>query len=60
MQAKLSVKNVSKIFGDKSEEARALLQNGATKQDILEATGATVGVRDATFDVAEGLSLIHI
>jgi len=54
MQAKLSVKNVSKIFGDKPDEARALLQKGATKQDILEATGATVGVRDATFDVSEG------
>ncbi|RDE08211.1 quaternary amine ABC transporter ATP-binding protein [Pelagibacterium lacus] len=54
MPAKLSVKNVFKIFGEKTEHARALLAEGKSKEDILEATGATVGVQDASFDVDEG------
>ena len=54
MQPRLSIRDVNKIFGDNSEAARALLDNGATKQEILETTGATVGVKGASFDVTEG------
>ncbi|GGA62756.1 quaternary amine ABC transporter ATP-binding protein [Pelagibacterium lentulum] len=54
MQAKLSVKNVFKIFGDKTDEALSRLEQGESKEQIFEATGATVGVRDANFDVDEG------
>ncbi|WP_404406424.1 glycine betaine/L-proline ABC transporter ATP-binding protein [Pelagibacterium halotolerans] len=54
MQAKLSVRNVFKIFGDAPEEARARLEQGETKEAIFEATGSTVGVQNANFDVEEG------
>lgn len=54
MAVKLSVQNVFKIFGDRTDEALNLLSSGKSKEDILEATGATVGVQDASFDVDEG------
>lgn len=54
MKAKIRVENVSKIFGDRQEEALQLLHQGKTKGDILEATGCGVGVSQATFEVMEG------
>ena len=54
MPVKLSVKNVFKIFGEQTDAARQLLAKGKSKEEILEATGATVGVQDASFDVDEG------
>ncbi|TKA96251.1 glycine betaine/L-proline ABC transporter ATP-binding protein [Cereibacter changlensis] len=54
MQAKLSVRNVFKIFGDTPAAALERLRQGESKATILEATGATVGVQDASFEVGEG------
>lgn len=54
MQAKLSVRNVYKIFGDSPDAAYERLQNGESKEEIFEATGSTIGVQDANFDVEEG------
>ncbi|SDG85423.1 quaternary amine ABC transporter ATP-binding protein [Pelagibacterium luteolum] len=54
MAVKLSVQNVFKIFGDRTDEALKLLTSGKSKEDILNTTGATVGVQDASFDVDEG------
>ncbi|WMT87645.1 glycine betaine/L-proline ABC transporter ATP-binding protein [Pelagibacterium sp. 26DY04] len=54
MAVKLSVRNVYKIFGEKTDAALGMLEAGKSKEEILEATGATVGVRDASFDVGEG------
>ncbi len=54
MQAKLSVRNVYKIFGENAAPALQLVRQGESKTDILEQTGATVGVQDASFDVAQG------
>ena len=54
MAVKLSARNVYKIFGEKADAARAMLEDGRSKEEILEATGATVGVQDASFDVGEG------
>ncbi len=50
----ISVNNLSKIFGKKTKEALSLLDEGYTKEQILEKTGCTVGVNRATFDVEEG------
>ena len=54
MDAKISVRNVYKIFGDQAVAALERLNDGETKEEILAATGATVGVRDVSFDVREG------
>ncbi|WP_332718872.1 quaternary amine ABC transporter ATP-binding protein [Pelagibacterium mangrovi] len=54
MAVKLSARNIYKIFGERTDAAREMLGQGKTKEQILEATGATVGVQDASFDVGEG------
>lgn len=51
---KIEVKEATKIFGKQTKRAAELLQEGKTKKEILKATGATVGVNKATFDVYEG------
>ena len=53
---KVSVRNLTKIFGKKSQQAQALkmVEDQHSKNEILEKTGATVGVYDASFDVHEG------
>ncbi|WP_080846931.1 quaternary amine ABC transporter ATP-binding protein [Cytobacillus gottheilii] len=52
--AKISIRNVSKIFGKNTKKAIQLLNNGANKTDILKQTGATIGVNQATFDIHAG------
>lgn len=51
---KLSVKNVTKVFGKNPKKALQLLNEGNSKTDILKRTGSTVGVKKATFDVNNG------
>ena len=53
MTAKLSIQSACKAFGG-SEDAISLLKPGRSNEEILGQTGATVGVQDASFDVAEG------
>ncbi|WP_283679087.1 glycine betaine/L-proline ABC transporter ATP-binding protein [Lentilactobacillus sp. Marseille-Q4993] len=54
MTKKLQVQNLTKIFGRRIPRAQELLKEGKKKAEILEQTGATVGVSDASFDVDEG------
>lgn len=51
---KLEVKNLYKIFGSNNKEALNLVKGGMDKDEILNRTGATVGVNDASFEVEEG------
>jgi len=51
---KIEVVNTTKIFGKNAKRASQLLNEGKTKSEILKATGATVGVKNASFDVYEG------
>ncbi|MFE8695477.1 glycine betaine/L-proline ABC transporter ATP-binding protein ProV [Cytobacillus sp. FJAT-53684] len=53
-QVKLSIKNVTKVFGKNPKKALQLLNEGNSKTDILKKTGSTVGVKQATFDVHAG------
>ncbi|CDQ21110.1 glycine betaine/proline transport system ATP-binding protein [Halobacillus karajensis] len=50
----IQVKNLSKIFGKNAKKATKYLDEGLTKEEILEKTGNTVGVNRASFDVEEG------
>ncbi len=56
MVASIRLEGLTKIFGtrQKQEEALRLLDEGATKDEVLSETGATVGVHDVSFEVEEG------
>lgn len=52
--AKVKVEHLTKIFGKKQQQALAMMNEHKSKTEILEKTGATVGVYDANFEVDEG------
>lgn len=54
VKKKIEVKDATKIFGRQSKRAAQLLREGKTKVEILKASGATVGVNNASFNVYEG------
>ena len=51
---KIVVENLYKIFGEQPEKAMQLLKEGQDKESILEKTGMTVGVDDASFSIETG------
>ncbi|MBT2574627.1 glycine/proline betaine ABC transporter ATP-binding protein OpuAA [Bacillus sp. ISL-51] len=51
---KIKVENVSKVFGKQAKKAIQMLSSGKNKKEILKATGSTVGVNQANFDVYDG------
>jgi len=50
----IQVKNLNVIFGKRKKEALKLLNDGYSKADILDKTGCTVGVYDASLDIKDG------
>ncbi|MDF0479883.1 glycine betaine/L-proline ABC transporter ATP-binding protein [Vagococcus sp. PNs007] len=52
--SKVRVENLTKVFGKKSQQALAMVKENKSKDEIMDATGATVGVYDASFEVEEG------
>ena len=53
-KAKITVKDVTKVFGKSPKQAVKLLDQGKSKSEILKETGMTVGVNRASFDVYPG------
>ena len=51
---KLEVVDLTLIFGKRKREALAMLDKGASKEDILKETECTIGVNKANFEVYEG------
>lgn len=51
---KIEVKNITKIFGPHPSKALELLKKGKSKEEILEVTGNTIGVNQASFSVKQG------
>lgn len=51
---KLRVENLTLIFGKRKKEALAMLNEGASKDEILRKTRCAVGVNKANFEVYEG------
>ncbi len=51
---KLEVKHLTKIFGKRQKQALEMVQHAKSKTEILEKTGATVGVYDVNFEVQTG------
>ncbi|MFW6273764.1 MAG: quaternary amine ABC transporter ATP-binding protein, partial [Halanaerobium sp.] len=51
---KIKAENLYKVFDGKGQKEIELLKEGMSKDDILEKTGATVGINNASFEVKEG------
>ncbi len=54
----IEVRSLWKVFGARADAAVARAQNGADRAEILAATGCTIGVRDVSFDVAQGETFV--
>lgn len=54
MAKQIIIDHVFKVYGDQTDDALALVRQGANKQDILAKTGCTIGVFDATFTIEAG------
>ncbi|GEN56500.1 glycine betaine transport ATP-binding protein OpuAA [Halolactibacillus alkaliphilus] len=50
----IEVKGLSKVFGKNAKESLNLLDEGKKKEEILQATGDTVGVNRVSFEVNQG------
>jgi len=55
---KIVIEGLYKIFGPHPEVAMRMIQEGRSKEDIMEETGHGVGVVDASFGVNEGETLV--
>ena len=49
--AKIEIKNVYKIFGENPSKVLPMVQEGATKEQVLEETGHTVGLDNVSINV---------
>lgn len=54
MKETIRVENLSKIFGTHMKRSARLLEEGKSKEEILEETGDTVGVNRVNFEVYPG------
>ena len=52
--AKISIENVYKIFGPDPQSVFDRVQAGASKSEILESTGHTIGIRDVSLEIGSG------
>ncbi|HSU80195.1 MAG TPA: glycine betaine/L-proline ABC transporter ATP-binding protein [Candidatus Angelobacter sp.] len=52
--SKIQVNQVTKVFGKNPKRVIEMLEKGQSKKDILEKTGMTVGVNQASFDIQDG------
>ena len=52
--AKVVVKNLYKVFGNKPDAAMKMLYDGMHKDEVLRQTGQVVGVLDASFQINQG------
>jgi glycine betaine/proline transport system ATP-binding protein len=53
-EAKVVVKNLHKVFGNKPDVAMQMLYDGKGKDEVLRQTGQVVGVLDASFEINKG------
>lgn len=58
MTIKLKIENVSKIFGSRPKKVIPMIKNGVSKEEILEKTGHTVGVYNASMEIMEGETFV--
>ena len=49
--SKIEINNVYKIFGQRPSEVLPMVKNGATKEQVLEETGHTVGLDNVSIKI---------
>lgn len=56
----VKIRNLTKIYGTRCQidRAKKMLNEGKTKEEIVKATGATVGVDNASMDIHEGETFV--
>jgi glycine betaine/proline transport system ATP-binding protein len=54
----VDVRNLWKVFGPRAVEAVEQSRAGASRAEVLAATGCTIGVRDVSFSVARGETFV--
>ncbi|MEK9874772.1 MAG: glycine betaine/L-proline ABC transporter ATP-binding protein [Pelagibacteraceae bacterium] len=56
--AKIEIKNIYKIFGRKPDNILPMVKDGATKEQVLEKTGHTVGLDNVSLKIEEGETFV--
>ena len=56
--AKIEIKNIYKIFGSEPQKILPMVQNGSTKEEVLEETGHTVGLDNVSISIEEGETFV--
>ena len=56
--SKIEIKNVFKIFGNNPQSVMQMVRDGATKEDVLEKTGHTVGLDNVSLNIEEGETFV--
>ena len=56
--SKIEINNIYKIFGNNPDSIMPMVQNGATKDEVLEQTGHTVGLDNVSLNIEEGETFV--
>ena len=56
--SKIEINNIYKIFGNKPHSIMPMVQDGATKDEVLEQTGHTVGLDNVSLNIEEGETFV--
>ena len=56
--SKIEIKNVYKIFGSTPDKVLPVVKEGASKEEVLEKTGHTVGLDNVSINIEEGETFV--
>jgi|TARA_B110000438_G_scaffold301192_1_gene355472 glycine betaine/proline transport system ATP-binding protein len=56
--SKIEIKNIYKIFGNNPQSVMPMVKDGATKEEVLEKTGHTVGLDNVSLKIEEGETFV--
>ena len=56
--SKIEIKNVYKIFGSNPQTVLPIVKEGASKEEVLEKTGHTVGLDNVSINIEEGETFV--
>ncbi|MDC3331834.1 glycine betaine/L-proline ABC transporter ATP-binding protein [Candidatus Pelagibacter sp.] len=56
--SKIEINNIYKIFGNDPDSVMGMVQNGSTKDEVLEQTGHTVGLDNVSLNIEKGETFV--